>query len=165
MKPIISFVLTSLLLLLGSPNAVVASDDFLNQLRGDWSGEGTAFGANATVKQKWEWVLAQKFFRLTLRYEVKTANGGTQLFEGHGYYKPKGNSLYEGQWFDVQGNQYPLRSGVEAGAMTAEWGIPGKVEGRSVYRLIDAGKRLESIDSLKQKDGSWKEFSRFKLEK
>jgi hypothetical protein len=45
----------------------------------------------------------------------------------------------------------------------AIWGIPGKVEGRSTYRLIESGKQLEATDALKQKDGGWREFSRFNL--
>jgi hypothetical protein len=87
MKKNVLSAMTSLLFLFVSSGAAGSSDLFFNQLQGDWSGEGTAFGAGAAVRQKWEWVLGEKFFRLNLRYEVKTADGKTQVFEGHGYYK------------------------------------------------------------------------------
>ena len=47
--------------------------------------------------------------------------------------------------------------------LTSLWGEPGKSEGKSVYRINDAGKSLEIVDAARQNDGSWKEFSRFKL--
>ncbi len=138
-------------------------DPFLSRLQGDWGGEGTAFGSKATVRQKWEWTLGGKFLRLSLKYETKEADGKSQVFEGHGYYKAKGEGEYEGQWFDSQGNLYPINAQLEGDALIALWGIPGKVEGKSTYRLIEAGKQLEAADAIKQKDGGWREFSRFAL--
>ncbi len=143
--------------------SVEAADPFLARLQGEWSGEGTAFGSKATVQQKWEWILGEKFFRLSLKYETKTADGKSQVFEGQGIYKAKGEGKYEGQWFDVQGNQYPIQAQLEGDALVALWGIPGKIEGRSIYRLVESGKALEASDSMKGKDGSWKDFSRFNL--
>jgi hypothetical protein len=105
-------------------------DPFLSRLQGAWNGEGTAFGSKATVQQKWEWTLGDKFLRLSLKYETKAADGKTQVFEGHGYYKAKGEGKYEGQWFDSQGNQYPINATLEGDALIALWGIPGRVEGK-----------------------------------
>jgi hypothetical protein len=138
-------------------------DPYLSRLQGVWNGAGTAFGGEATVRQKWEWVLGDKFFRLSLKYEVKGADGKTRAFEGHGYYKASGEGKYEGQWFDLEGHQYPINATLEGGALVALWGIPGKIEGRSTYRLIESGKQLEATDAIKQKDGAWREFSRFNL--
>lgn len=39
-------------------------------------------------------------------------------------------------------------------------GGAGQENGKSVYSLLSDGK-LEVVDSVKQKDGSWKEFGRF----
>jgi hypothetical protein len=39
------------------------------------------------------------------------------------------------------------------------WGGPGQENGKSVYSFSDD--KLEVVDSVKQKDGSWKEFGRF----
>ncbi len=41
----------------------------------------------------------------------------------------------------------------------ALWGSPEKEEGKSTYRLLDEG-TMEVVDSVKQKDGTWKEFGR-----
>jgi len=139
------------------------TDSYLSRLQGVWNGAGTAFGGKATVQHKWEWVLGDKFFRLSLKYEAKMADGKTRAFEGHGYYKANGDGKYEGQWFDLEGHQYPINATLEGDALVALWGIPGKVEGRSTYRLIESGKQLEATDAFKQKDGAWREFSRFNL--
>ncbi len=139
------------------------SDSFLGRLQGRWNGEGTAFGGKATVWQKWEWVLGDKFFRLSLKYETKGADGKSQVFEGSGYYKAKGEGKYEGQWLDSQGNLYPINAQIEGDALVALWGITGRIEGKSIYRLIESGKQLEATDAIRQKDGGWIEFSRLNL--
>ncbi len=149
----------------GSARTVNHTDSNLNRLQGVWKGEGTAFGGKATVEQKWEWVLGGKFFKLSLKYETRGADGRSQTFEGHAYYKVKGEGKYEGQWFDLQGNQYPINATLDGDALSALWGIPGRVEGRSTYRLLESGKRLEATDAIKQKDGAWSEFSRFNLQR
>jgi len=161
MKPILILVL----LLVSSANALSPADPFLDRLQGDWTGQGTAFGLTAQVQTKWESVLDGKFVRLSLSYTTKTLSGVEQSFAGHGYYQAKGEGVYEGYWFDTQGNQYPIKAKLEGDSLTALWGIPGKVEGKSVYSLTDSGKLFAVNDSLKQKDGSWKDFSRFELKR
>jgi len=161
MKPILILVL----LLISSANALSPADPFLDRLQGDWTGQGTAFGLTAQVQTKWESVLDGKFVRLSLSYTTKTLSGVEQTFAGHGYYQAKGEGVYEGYWFDTQGNQYPIKAKLEGDSLTALWGIPGKVEGKSVYSLTDSGKLFAVNDSLKQKDGSWKDFSRFELKR
>lgn len=135
----------------------------LKRFTGHWQGQGKFFGMDATVQSKWEWILAEKFLRLAVSYEMKTPDGKTQTFEGHAYYQAKGAGQYEGRWFDSQGNAYPVKATLEGNTLTSLWGEPGKSEGKSVYRINEAEKTLEIVDSTQQKDGSWKEFSRFKL--
>jgi hypothetical protein len=160
MKPLATLAMLALLWL-ASP--IQAKDEYLQRLHGDWKGEGMAFGSAAQVQQKWEWQLGDKFFRLSLRYETKSKDGKTQVFEGHGYYQAKGGGKYAGRWFDSQGNDYPINAQLEGDALIALWG--GKVEGRSIYRLTEAGKQMEASDAIKQADGSWKDFSRFVLKR
>jgi hypothetical protein len=139
-------------------------DPFFSRLQGAWKGEGNAFGAKAQAVAKWEWMLGDKFFRLTLRYETLGKDGKKQVFEGHGYYQPKGGGKYEGRWFDSQGNTYPIQAQLEGETLVALWGT-GAYQGRSAYHLNEAGKQLELTDAIKQKDGSWKEFSRLNLQR
>ena len=139
------------------------SADGISQFEGFWQGEGKFSGLDTVAQAEWEWVLSGKFFRLSIRYEMKMPDGKKQTFEGQGYYQSKGNGKYEGHWFDSQGNSYPLRGTLENGVLTSLWGENGNYNGRSIYRLSAAEKKLEIADATKQKDGSWKEFSSFKL--
>ena len=157
------FLLLLMLSSLARAQSTSSPDPFFARLQGEWRGEGTAFGTTAQVQQQWAWQLGGKFLRLSLRYETKSKDGTTQVFEGHGYYQTKGGGKYLGRWFDSQGNDYPINAQLEGEALVALWG--GKVEGRSIYRLIELGNQMEASDSIKQADGSWKDFSRFVLKR
>ncbi len=139
------------------------SDDPIHHFEGSWQGAGKFSGMEATAHSQWEWVLAGRFLRLSLRYEMKTPDGGKQSFEGHGYYQAKGAGRFEGRWFDSQGNTYPINGTLQNNTLTSLWGEPDKATGRSIYKINEAEKTLEITDSLHQPDGVWKEFSRFKL--
>lgn len=136
-----------------------STDAFMNRLQGTWQGDGKAFGMSARLHMKWEWVLGGKFLRLSLKNEMQSATGNT-AFEGHAYYRWAGEGKYEGEWFDSRGASFPIKGNLDGDALTALWGAPGGEQGKSVYRLQEAGK-LEVVDSVQQKDGTWKEFGRF----
>jgi hypothetical protein len=147
------------LLLLVPGTAYSQSDNIFKRLRGSWSGEGKTLEMPATLRMSWEGVLGEKFLRLSLRNEMKAASGQVQLFEGHAYYQPTEGKC-EGTWFDSRGMTFPIKCTVEGQSLTAMWGAPGQENGKSIYRFLADGK-LEVVDSVKQKDGSWKEFGRF----
>jgi hypothetical protein len=139
--------------------APAADTATLTRWVGDWTGEGKFFGQPATQYLKWERVLEGKFLRLSLRVEA----AGKTLFEGHAYYQQTEAVHYEARWFDAQGHSYPIKARLDADTLTAFWGEPSKEEGKSTYRLLEAGKRLEVVDAIHNKDGSWREFWRFML--
>jgi hypothetical protein len=56
-----------------------------------------------------------------------------------------------------------VKATLDGNTLTSLWGEPGKSEGQSIYRINEAAKTLEIMDATRQKDGSWKEFSRFNL--
>ena len=128
---------------------------------GSWTGEGKFFGQPATQQLKWERVLDSKFLTLKLRVEA----AGKMLFEGHAYYQSTTTGQYEARWFDSQGHLYPIKAQLAADTLTAFWGEPSKEEGKSTYRLLEAGKQLEVVDAVRNKDGSWREFGRFVLKR
>lgn len=128
---------------------------------GSWTGEGNFFNQPAKQYLKWERVLDGKFLRLTLRVEA----AGKTLFEGHAYYQQTDTAHYEARWFDSQGHIYPIKAGLDADTLTAFWGESGKEEGKSTYHLQEAGKQLEVVDAVRNKDGSWREFGRFVLKR
>lgn len=134
-------------------------NDIFVRLHGSWSGEGKTMEMPANLRMNWEWVLSEKFLRLTLRNEMRTANGAVELFEGHAYYQlDKGKC--EGTWFDSRGITFPIKCSVEGQSLTAAWGTTGTEIGKSTYTFLANGK-LEVVDTVKQKDGSWKEFGHF----
>jgi hypothetical protein len=162
-KPAITIV-TILLSVIYTPGSIAAlqGESILTRLAGSWSGEGQHLGKKANQQLKWERVLEGKFARLSLRVETE-AEGRNQVFEGHAYYRPAAAGHYRGNWFDSQGNAFPIDAQQGGDTLTAHWGEPGKEEGRSTYRLLDSGKKLEVLDAFRAKDGSWKEFGRFVL--
>jgi lipocalin len=140
------------------------SNQFLSRLEGSWQGDGKAFGMAANMQLKWEWVLNKKFLRLSLKNEMSAPNGQKQVFEGQAYYQATAADKYEAHWFDSRGVTFPIKAHLEGDALVALWGSPDKEEGKSVYRLVDAG-TLEVIDNVKQKDGTWREFGRATLKR
>lgn len=142
--------------------AAKSADSSLVRWEGNWSGEGKFFGQSAVQRLQWERVLDGKFTRLTVR--VETANG-QPMFEGHAYYRQIEGAQFEARWFDSQSHIYPIKAQLDVDALTAFWGEPKTEEGKSVYKLLDAGKQLEVVDSVRNKDGSWKEFGRFVLKR
>ncbi len=153
-------IIASLALLLLVPGAAYPQNDSIfKRLHGSWRGEGKTLEMPATLRMTWEWVLGEKFLRLSLKNKMKAANGQVQLFEGHAYYQPS-EAKCEGTWFDSRGTSFPIKCSVEGPSVTALWGATGQENGKSVYTFLPDGK-LEVVDSVKQKDGSWKEFGRF----
>ena len=153
-----------LFLLLVPSQATSQGNAFLSRLEGKWQGEGKTLGMGANLELKWEWVLNNKFLRLSLRNEMSNANGQKQVFEGQAYYQSVAGDKYEAQWFDSRGLTFPIKAHVEGDALVSFWGSPDKEEGKSTYRLVDAS-TLEVIDTVRQKDGNWREFGRATLKR
>lgn len=153
-----------LLLLLLPASAPAQTDKFLNSLAGEWHGEGKAFGGAALMQLKWEWVLNNKFLRLSVRNEISTPNGAKQIFEGQAYYREAGVDKYAAHWFDSRGTTFPIRSQLDGKTLVSLWGSAETEEGKSTYQLIDDS-TLEVVDSVKQKDGTFREFGRVILKR
>lgn len=160
----IGFVIAVLFLTLISlsPLAVRADDSrdpFLNRLNGDWKAQGKAFGMEAKFHMKWAWVLQNRFIQLSYKIEMRGKDGQPQIFEGTAFYKPAANGKYEGTWFDSQRSIHPIAATADSSALTSFWGKPETEQGKSIYRLLDEN-RIEVVDAVRAKDGSWREFSR-----
>src|SRR5687767_67652 len=156
--------LSFLLLLLVPAYASPQDDKFLKRLQGDWEGEGKALGGAARLRIKWEWVLENKFLRLSLKSEIAGADGAKRVFEGQAYYRPDGVDKYAAHWFDSRGMTFPIKAQLEGNALVAWWGSPDTEEGKSTYQLIDET-TMEVVDSVKQKDGTFREFGRVTLKR
>ena len=144
--------------------ALSQTDKFLSRLHGEWEGEGKAFGGAALMRIKWEWVLDNKFLRLSLRNEISAPNGAKQIFQGQAYYRSNGVDKYAAHWFDSRGISFPIKAQLEGNTLIASWGSPETEEGKSTYQLIDDS-TMEVVDSVKQKDGTFSEFGRATLKR
>ena len=142
-------------LLLSLALAVQAgSDPLLSRFAGQWSGTGTVLNQPAKISITWTPELNGQFLRLTFRNEMPKTT-----FEGHAYYRPAGEGRYRGMWFDNAGMLRPLDGRRDGDALVSKWGTPDTEEGETTYRLT-SDSRMEIVDRVKSKDGTWREFGR-----
>lgn len=133
-------------------------------LAGAWKGEGTTFGSASSSEMKWEPMLDAKFATMTWRNEWKTRDGKTQVFEGRGVYKAHDTGTGNGWWFDSRGMALSVTTKFDGSVLSSQWGSPETESGRTTYRLIDSDK-VEVVDEVRTKDGSWREFGRSVLKR
>jgi hypothetical protein len=140
----------------------VASDPLLTRFAGQWSGTGTVLNQPSKISLTWTPELGGQFLRLTFRNEMPKTT-----FEGHAYYRPAGDpstslragGRYRGIWFDNSGMIRPIEATSDGDALVSKWGTPETEEGETTYRLT-SDSRMEIVDRVKSKDGSWREFGR-----
>jgi hypothetical protein len=132
----------------------VSSDTLLTRFAGQWSGTGTVLNQPSKISLTWTPELGAQFLRLTFRNEMPKTT-----FEGHAYYRPTGNGRYRGMWFDNSGMFRPLEARRDGDALVSKWGTPETEEGETTYRLT-SDSRMEIVDRVKSKDGTWREFGR-----
>jgi len=132
----------------------VSSDTLLTGFAGQWSGTGTVLNQPSKMSLTWTPELGGQFLRLTFRNEMPKTT-----FEGHAYYRPTGDGRYRGMWFDNSGMFRPLEARRDGDALVSKWGTPETEEGETTYRLT-SDSRMEIVDRVKSKDGTWREFGR-----
>ncbi|HUF47697.1 MAG TPA: hypothetical protein VMM93_07760 [Vicinamibacterales bacterium] len=133
----------------------------VEQLMGEWRGQGTVLGRASSITMVWESAVGDAFVRLRFRNEM--AAGATQaaaVLEAHGYYRFSGGPMNNrGSWIDSRGVVLPVVVTVADDALTSDWGDAQTEVGRTVYRLV-AADTLEVVDSVRQADGSYRQFGR-----
>ena len=132
----------------------ISTDTLLTRFSGQWSGEGIVLNQPSKISLAWTSELNGQFLRLTFRSEMPKAT-----FEGHAYYRPMGDGRYRGMWFDNSGMFRPLDARRDGDALISKWGTPETEEGETTYRLT-SDSRMEIVDRVKSKDGTWREFGR-----
>ncbi len=129
------------------------------KIRGNWKGTGIVNQMDSALTMKWEFFLGEKFYRLTFKNTMKSGKGDI-IFEGLAVYQlPETASETDGIWYDSFGFMRPIKAVLEKDALTANWGTLQTEEGKTVYRLLENDK-MEVVDSVKTKDGAWREFGR-----
>jgi hypothetical protein len=143
--------------------AQTSQDPLLTQLAGKWSGSGTVLNQPAQIEMEWTWELGGQFLKLSFRNDMGTAPK-VNTFAGHAYYRAVGEGRYRGMWFDNSGMFRPLDARRDGEALVAQWGTPETEQGETTYRLLPGGK-MEVIDRVKSKDGTWRTFGQSGLMK
>lgn len=127
-------------------------------LLGEWRAQGQSFGKPSRSAMVWRTVLDG--LAVEIEYEIRlTDSKGEQRFAGIGHFVSKGPGSYRGYWVDNSGALYPIDGTIEGEAYVSIWGAAGIKRGKTLYRVLDSG-RVEVVDWIEQKDGSWKEFNR-----
>lgn len=150
-----------LLALIARFEAQTGTDPLLSRLVGTWAGTGTVLNQPAKIEMEWTWQLNGQFLKLSFKNQMGTAPKIT-VFEGHAYYRPTPDGGYRGMWFDNSGMFRPLDARRDGEALVSQWGTPETEQGETTYRLLADGK-MEVVDRVKGKDGSWREFGRSQL--
>ena len=123
---------------------------------GVWEGHGELFGSDAAFSMEWEWVLDERFVRLTFQNSVAGRDGTEGTLEAQAFYRPIGAAEFEGTWFDSRGVSLPLTGSVENATLTSLWGSPETEQGRTVYRLLHED-QLE-VEDFVLRGGEWHQF-------
>lgn len=137
---------------LGAQPATLPLDRFI----GTWSGNGTLMGADAEFVMTWEWVLDQRFVRLSFQNSVQGSDGERRVFRAQAFYKPEKDAELSGTWFDSRGVVLPLKASAGPDTLTTQWGTPETEQGRTVYRLADED-RME-VEDFVSREGEWRRF-------
>jgi hypothetical protein len=145
----------------GAQSPAPAAAPVLEQWLGEWRGPGTNSGSPAQLTLKWERTLGGHFVRLTLVNDIGAAPP-LQRFEGMAIYWPSAAGRVNGRWFDSQGAAHVIDAVLQPDALTSEWGDGTTARGRSTYRLLEPPV-MEVVDEIRRKDGSWREFARYRL--
>ena len=101
----------------------------ISTLTGSWSGTGTLRGAHAEYHMHWEWVLGDKFIRLTFENKMSRSKGENFIFTAIGFYRPQYAESYVGTWFDSRGMVLPLSANTEDSSLVTLWGTPETEQG------------------------------------
>jgi hypothetical protein len=147
----------------GDVVAQTSKDPLLSLLAGKWSGTGTVMNQPAQIDMEWAWELDGQFLKLTFKNDMGTAPN-TNTFAGHAYYRASGEGRYRGMWFDNSGMFRPLDAGRDGDALVSRWGTADTEEGETTYRLMPDGK-MDVVDRVKSKDGTWRTFGQSGLMK
>jgi len=115
----------------------IQDTNIMDGLIGSWEGTGTLMGSETTFNMQWEWVLTNKFIKLTFEHKRKNSDGREFVFMANAYYHPAETMSFEGTWFDSRGMTLPLKSNVEHNQLITLWWSPETEQGKTIYRLLD----------------------------
>jgi hypothetical protein len=137
-------------------DAAAAAPGLLGRLSGSWVGTGTIQGREVAVQLTLTPVLANRF--VELHWSNLGGKDQPGSFEGRAVYQSLGEGKYSARWWDSLGTQYEITGTERGNELEALWGT----QGRTRY-VLQADGALEVIDSIKGRNGAWRDFGRSQL--
>lgn len=134
-----------------SPAKTEKPQTVLDRFTGTWTATGNSFGDDIKTTMIWSKTLGGQFHRI--EYQINMQNS----FNGVAHYKTTKKRTTSGYWVDSSGDLHPLSVKFEDNAIITIWGIAGKKQGRTEYRLANEGQATVT-DWLLTKDG-WRKFN------
>jgi hypothetical protein len=97
----------SVILLVASQTSAqgLSDDPFVDQVIGEWQGQGQFDGNRLDLTRSWALALQGQFLRVDMR--VTMSNGSS--FAGLMYWRSAGDGVYDIQWMDASGRSQGLR--------------------------------------------------------
>lgn len=123
-------------------------------LLGSWSTDCDAWGTPAWCTLVWAEGLHAS--QLTVDYRIEARADGAAIFSGKGVYRVLGGNSLDGYWHDSGGAIHPLAAAWGETVLMTHWGIAGSKQGRTRYRITDAG-QLEVTDWVLG-ESEWRQF-------
>lgn len=128
----------------------------LERMAGTWTATGNSFGPNVKSRMVWSRTLDDQFHRID--YQIMINPEKAQTFTGVGHYKAGSERRTTGYWADNSGDLHPLSVEIEDNAIVTIWGVAGKKQGRTEYRLVNTNRAIVTDWLLTQ--SGWREFNR-----
>jgi len=150
------------LLALVTPAAAEDPAPSLAAWHGTWSGEGSAFGKNATATL----VIgpAPDGNATVLAYQLAVPGTPPIAYAAEAIYRVDAKGRVRGSWTDRSGRMRPIGGRIAGLEWHNLWGSADIEIGRSTYAL-EAPDRLIVTDSVLKDDGSWRVFATLRFQR
>lgn len=127
----------------------------IDNLIGDWEGQGELFGQPASFSMSWSWQLDRRFVRLDFENRLVSDGQPRTVLKAIAFYRVTVSRELGGYWFDSRGQTLRLEPIADESTLITTW--LGEVEqGRTTYR-ISGQDTVEVLDEV-LKDGQWRPF-------
>ncbi len=136
-----------------------ARADAWDALYGRWSGTGEVNGMAAAMELEFRKTLDGQGRHLSFANRMTAKDGQEWMFRAEALYLCDAAGACRGHWYDSRGMVLPLVVASHDDRVVVDWGDAATERGRTTYR-VTADRRLEVMDEVLAKDGSWKVFGR-----
>lgn len=129
---------------------------------GTWTGEGSAFGKNATATLVIK--AAPDGSATALAYRLAVPGPPPIDYAAEAIYRIDAKGRVRGRWTDNGGQTRPIGGRISGSEWHSLWGSADVEIGRSTY-VLEAPDRMIVTDSVLKEDGSWRVFATLRFQR